>query len=170
MYFINVIIGDKNHELAFVDCCFSELALLKSNPAWWSSTKQTSSSSHWKLFCSSHSWKIAELAVKTTITHSSLDDDEVCFVLDHHAGLDFNSASSLKQQSADRHVAPLRHIILIPSKPVFALSQTTITHSSFCVLCPILTVSGLSNLDYLFHFSLMFIYLHALLLTLEHLK
>ena len=29
---------------------------------------------------------------------------------------------SLKQQSAGRHVAPLRHIILIPSKPVFALS------------------------------------------------
>jgi hypothetical protein len=26
------------------------------------------------------------------------------------------SASSLKQQSADRHIAPLRHIILIPSQ------------------------------------------------------
>jgi hypothetical protein len=32
------------------------------------------------------------------------------------------SASSLKQQSAGRHVAPLGHIILIPSQPVFALS------------------------------------------------
>jgi hypothetical protein len=32
--------------------------------------------------------------------------------------LDFNSASSLKQQSMGRHVVPLRHIILIPSQPV----------------------------------------------------
>jgi hypothetical protein len=44
------------------------------------------------------------------------------FVLDQHAELDFNSASSLKQQSAGRHVAPLEHIILIPSQPVLALS------------------------------------------------
>jgi hypothetical protein len=43
------------------------------------------------------------------------DDDEVRFVLDQHAKLDFYSASSLKQQSAGRHVAPLWHIILIPS-------------------------------------------------------
>ena len=50
------------------------------------------------------------------------DDDEVRFVLDQHAELDFNSASSLKQQSADRHVAPLWHIILMTSQPVFALS------------------------------------------------
>ena len=50
------------------------------------------------------------------------DDDEVHFVLDQHAELDFYSASSLKQQSAGRHVAPLWHIILIPSQPVFALS------------------------------------------------
>jgi hypothetical protein len=28
----------------------------------------------------------------------------------------------LKHQSADKHVAPLGHIILIPSQPVFALS------------------------------------------------
>jgi hypothetical protein len=34
----------------------------------------------------------------------------------------FVSGSSLKQQSEDRHVAPLGHIILIPSQPVFALS------------------------------------------------
>jgi hypothetical protein len=32
------------------------------------------------------------------------------------------SASSLKQQSADRHFAALGHIILIPSQPVFPLS------------------------------------------------
>jgi hypothetical protein len=38
------------------------------------------------------------------------DDDE----------LDFYSVSLLKQQSADRHVAPLGHIILIPSQTVFA--------------------------------------------------
>ena len=50
------------------------------------------------------------------------DDKEVRFVLDQHAELDFYSASSLKQQSAVRHVAPLGHIILIPSQPVFALS------------------------------------------------
>jgi len=31
-------------------------------------------------------------------------------------------ASSLKQQSLDRHDAPLGHIILIPSQPVFAFS------------------------------------------------
>ena len=40
-------------------------------------------------------------------------DDNVRFILDQHAELDFYSASSLKQQSADRHVAPLEHIILI---------------------------------------------------------
>ena len=50
------------------------------------------------------------------------DDDDVRFVLDQHAHLDFYSASSLKQQSADRHVAPLGHIILISSQPVFTLT------------------------------------------------
>ena len=49
-------------------------------------------------------------------------DDEVHFALDQHAQLDVYSASLLKQQSAGRHVAPLGHIILIPSQPVFALS------------------------------------------------
>jgi hypothetical protein len=38
----------------FADCCFSELSLWKSNYACWSSTKQISSSSHWKLTCSRH--------------------------------------------------------------------------------------------------------------------
>jgi hypothetical protein len=46
----------------------------------------------------------------------------VRFVLEQHAEVDFYSARSLKQQSADRHVAQLGHIILIPSRPVFALS------------------------------------------------
>ena len=50
------------------------------------------------------------------------NDDEVGFVLDQHAEVDLYSASSLKQQSADRHVAPLKHIILIPNQPVFVLS------------------------------------------------
>ena len=35
----------------------------------------------------------------------------------------FYSASSLKQQSAVRHVAPLGHIIPVPNQPVFALSS-----------------------------------------------
>ena len=48
------------------------------------------------------------------------DDDEVRFVLDQHVELDFNSANWNK--STGRHVAPLGHIILIPSQPVFALS------------------------------------------------
>jgi hypothetical protein len=50
------------------------------------------------------------------------DDDEFHFVLDQPTKLDFYSASSLKQQSVDRHVDPLRHIILILSQPVFAHS------------------------------------------------
>ena len=50
------------------------------------------------------------------------EDDQICFVLDQHTELDFHSASPLKQQSAGRHVAPLWHIILITSQPVFALS------------------------------------------------
>jgi hypothetical protein len=36
--------------------------------------------------------------------------------------LDFHSASSLKQHSAGRHVAPPGHIILIPNKSVFAVT------------------------------------------------
>jgi hypothetical protein len=53
------------------DCCISELALLKSNSARWSSTKRTSSSSHGKLTCSRHD--IAEKLLNwrlTTIAHS----------------------------------------------------------------------------------------------------
>ena len=50
------------------------------------------------------------------------NDEEVRFVLEQHTELDFYSAGSLKQQSIDRHVAPLGHVILIPSQPVFALS------------------------------------------------
>ena len=50
------------------------------------------------------------------------NDDEVRFVLDQRAKLEFYSACSLKQQSKGRHVAPLEYIILITSQTVFALS------------------------------------------------
>ena len=49
------------------------------------------------------------------------DDDDVRSVLDQHTQWDVYSASSLKQQSSGRHVAPLKHIILIPSQPGFGL-------------------------------------------------
>ena len=50
--------------------------------------------------------------------------DEVHFVLEQLAELDLlvYSASLLKQQSAGRHVTTLRHIIIISSQPVFALT------------------------------------------------
>jgi hypothetical protein len=52
------------------------------------------------------------------------DNDEVHFVLDQHAAeMDFYSDSSLKQQSAVRHVAPLGHIILILCQPVCSFSS-----------------------------------------------
>jgi len=57
-----------------------------------------------------------------TINERVSDVDDVRFVLYQHAELDFYSASSLKQKYAGRHVAPLRHIIVIPSRLVFALS------------------------------------------------
>jgi hypothetical protein len=53
------------------------------------------------------------------------NDKDMRFVLDQHAELDLHSASSQKQQSADKHVAPLGHIIPIPSQPVFALHRAT---------------------------------------------
>jgi hypothetical protein len=46
------------------------------------------------------------------------DDGEVRFILSWI----FYSASWLKQQSVDRHVASLGHIILITSQPVFVLT------------------------------------------------
>ena len=50
------------------------------------------------------------------------DEDGVHFVLDQHAWGLYN-ASSLKQQSADRHVVPLGHIILISSQPFCTLTN-----------------------------------------------
>jgi hypothetical protein len=49
-------------------------------------------------------------------------DNKVQFVLDQHPYFNNNSTSSLKQQSTDRKVSPLVHIILIPSQPVFELT------------------------------------------------
>ena len=49
--------------------------------------------------------------------------DDVRLVLQtKHIWLDFYISSWLKQQSAGRHAAPLRHIILILSQPVFVLT------------------------------------------------
>ena len=62
------------------------------------------------------------------------DDDEVHFAQDQHAKLHSYSASSLKKQSADRYIASLGHIILIP---VFSLSplccalREEVTHNNF---------------------------------------
>ena len=49
-------------------------------------------------------------------------DDDICFVLEQHAELDFYSASSLKQPPVNILVVLLGHIILIHSQPVFALT------------------------------------------------
>ena len=46
------------------------------------------------------------------------NDDDVRIELDQHAGLEFNSASYLKQQSTDRHGASIGHIILTPSQQI----------------------------------------------------
>jgi hypothetical protein len=79
----------------------------------------------------------------SVLTSSAVDcgfepwnDDEVCFVLDQHAELDFYSASSLKQQSTSRHVAPLRHIILIPSQLVFAQHPSMDFDQPWYILSP----------------------------------
>ena len=44
-----------------------------------------------------------------------LDGSEARYVLEQQALLDFHNASSLKQNSADRHVKTLRQRILIPT-------------------------------------------------------
>ena len=73
-------------------------------------------------------------------------------MLDQHYELVFYCASSLKQQSAGRHVVPIRHIILILSKPVFALSPKCwvlsgeATNTNFIVFG--LTTSGLEPTFY----------------------
>jgi hypothetical protein len=51
------------------------------------------------------------------------NDDEVHFVLDQHAELDFYSASWLKQQSADRKVSLLWRIIRANPSLFFLLNE-----------------------------------------------
>jgi hypothetical protein len=43
-------------------------------------------------------------------------------MLNQHAEINVYNVSSLKQQYADRYVAPLTHIILIRSQPGVAIS------------------------------------------------
>ena len=51
------------------DCCFSKLALKKSNSVCWSRIKWTSSSSHWQLTYSRYN--ITEIGIKQqSLTHS----------------------------------------------------------------------------------------------------
>ena len=59
------------------------------------------------------------------------DADDVLFISNQYINvlkLNFYSATLLKQQSSGRHVVTLRHIILIPSQPVF-----TPLRNSFCL-------------------------------------
>ena len=69
------------------------------------------------------------------------DGDEVRFVLDQPAYLDLYSASPLNQQSAGRNIGPLRHIILIPSQPIFALTPYIFEHLGLNFQC---SVTGLN--------------------------
>ena len=52
----------------------------------------------------------------------SWDDDDVHFIQDQHTDFDFLVLNSVKQQSMDRHVASLRHNILMTSQPLFVLT------------------------------------------------
>jgi len=66
-------------------------------------------------------WAIIQQMLTRT-SYSQWNDDDVRFVLDQQDYLDLCSASSMKQMSASRHVAPLGHNVLILSQQVFALS------------------------------------------------
>ena len=61
--------------------------------------------------------------VKARTSYIQWNDDGVRFVLDQHDELDCYSASSLKQPSVDRNVAPLGYIILIPIQPCLVEKQ-----------------------------------------------
>jgi hypothetical protein len=67
-------------------------------------------------------WQLYHGENKLHFCNFQRNDDEARFVLDQHALLGFYCASLLQQQSEDRHVAPLGHIILIPSQPVLLLN------------------------------------------------
>jgi hypothetical protein len=78
----------------------------------------------WLLFnANSAIFQLCHVENKLTINEMMMGP---LFVLDQPAEMDFHSASSLKQQSAGRHVAPLGHIILIPSQPVFLLNAACV--------------------------------------------
>ena len=81
----------------------------------------------WSIFLKIYMRRVRNIKINVSLylreqVNFKWDDDEVHFVLDQHAELDFYSASSLIQQSVCRHVAPLGHIILIPNQPVFNLT------------------------------------------------
>jgi hypothetical protein len=83
----------------------------------------------WESFLHLSEWLLlnANSAISSAISwreqvNFQWDDAEVRCFLDQHTELDLYSASSLKQQYADRHVVSLGRIILIQSQPVFALS------------------------------------------------
>ena len=57
-----------------------------------------------------------------SVNYIQWDNDDAMFVLNQQAYLNLYSVNSLKQQSSDRHVAPLGHIIMIPSQPVLNLT------------------------------------------------
>jgi hypothetical protein len=61
----------------FVYCCFCELALYKSNSACWSSTKQTSSSFHWKSTYSRHEIAANCWVGVITIIHSPTQEENL---------------------------------------------------------------------------------------------
>ena len=77
--------------------------------------------SEWLLF-NANSVLVTAISWSEIVNFPWDDDDEVRFVLEQHAELDIYSASSPKQKSADKYVAQLGYIILIPSQSVFALS------------------------------------------------
>ena len=60
--------------------------------------------------------------VMTRTSYIRRDEDDVRFILDQHAELDLDCASSLKLHAACRHITPPGHIILISRQSVFALS------------------------------------------------
>ena len=99
---------------------FQEITIIATGPCIANQLRDVSTICRRSWYIAAHVWKIYDFKIE--VVPFIIDDDEVCFVLDQHAELDFYSASSLKQQSAGRHVAPLGHIILIPSQPVVALS------------------------------------------------
>jgi hypothetical protein len=61
-------------------------------------------------------------AISARTSYIRWDAIDVCFVLDQHASLDFHVASTLKQQSAGRHVSPLGYWIHYPDSEQTSLS------------------------------------------------